>query len=98
MKHIAQRAIVDDHDFTQIWFDRSQVFNVCSVSLSAVLSVEAAAEVLALEFEPIDDWVGVFLHRRREDYQIIPFRYLSAGQQKWKIVAVNDRTATTHLS
>jgi hypothetical protein len=76
MKHIAHGAVVNNHNFAQIWLDLSQVFNVGPIAKGAVLSIVSSCEVLALFLNQINDWVGVLLHGSGEDDEIVPLRYL----------------------
>ena len=72
MKHVAQRAIIQNHDPAQIRLDGAEVLDEGAMAEGAVLAVVAGREVLALGLEPVDDGVGVLLHRRREDNQVEP--------------------------
>jgi hypothetical protein len=76
MKNVANRRIIHNHDLAQIRLNRTQILNVSAVSHRAVLSIVSAGEIGAFEFKPVDYWVGVFLHRGCEDYEIIPFMNL----------------------
>lgn len=73
MEDVAHRTVVQDHDFAKIRLHLSEVFDVCAVAESAVLTVVSAGKVLALDFQPVDDWIGVLLNRGRENNQIVPF-------------------------
>lgn len=77
MKNVAHGAIVYDHNLTQVWLDLSQVFNVCPIPEGAMLSIIPSSKVFALYFKPVDDGVGVLLHRRRKNNQIVPFTDLA---------------------
>ena len=73
VKNVAHRAIVQDHDLAQVRLDLRQVLDVRAVAVRAVLPVVAAREVGALALEPVDDRVGVLLHRGGEDDEVEPF-------------------------
>ena len=76
VKHVAQRAVVQDHDLAQVGLDRTQVLDERPVSERTVLAVEPVGEVLSFRLEPVDHRVGILLHRRREDHQVEPLGYL----------------------
>jgi hypothetical protein len=42
-----------------------------------VLAVIAAGEVFALSLEPVNHRVCIFLHRRCEDNEVVPFAYFA---------------------
>ena len=48
VEDVAQRAIIQDHDSTQIWFHRAEVFDVCPVSVRAVLTIVTSREIFSL--------------------------------------------------
>jgi hypothetical protein len=73
MKNVAHGAIVYNHNFAQVWLDLSQVFDVCPIPESAMLPIIPPSKVFALYFKPVDDRVGVLLHRCRKNNQIVPF-------------------------
>lgn len=81
MENIAHGAVVEDHDFTQIRFDLSQIFDICAIAKRAVLAVVSAAKVLAFAFDPVNDGVCVLLHGCSKDYEIIPFANLEMVDQ-----------------
>lgn len=68
MKDIADRTIVQDHDFTQIWLHLAQILDVSPVAVCTVLPVVPRREVFTLELEPVDDGVCIFLDGGGEDY------------------------------
>lgn len=76
MEHIAQWAVVQDHYLAQVRLDSTQILDEGAMTESAVLAVVAGGEELALRLQPVNDWVGVLLHRGREHNQIVPFAYL----------------------
>lgn len=78
LKNVAHGAVINDHDFAQVGLDLSQVFDVSAIPEIAMLSVVPSYKVLALHLEPIDDGVGVFLHRGCKSNQIIPLTDLGA--------------------
>lgn len=77
MKDGAYRTVVQDHDLAQIRLHLTEIFYVGTIAESAVLTIISRAEILAFTFQPVDDWVGVFLHRGSEDDKIVPFAHLS---------------------
>jgi hypothetical protein len=68
MKNIAHRAVVENHDLTQVGFYLSQILYVCTIAECAMLTIVSAAEVFAFTFNPINDGISVFLYRRSEYY------------------------------
>ena len=72
MEHVAERAIVQDHDLTQIRLDSTQVLDKGAVPECTVLPVVPCREELPLRFQPIDHRIGIFLNRGREYYEIEP--------------------------
>lgn len=48
MEHIAQGAIIEDHNLAQVRLHLSQIFDVSPIADSAVLPVVSPGEVLAL--------------------------------------------------
>lgn len=76
MKNIAHRTVVENHDLTQVWFYLCQILYICTIAECAVLTIVSAAEVFAFAFNPINDRISVFLYRRGEHNQIIPFANL----------------------
>lgn len=77
MENVAQRAIIEYHDFAQVRLDRAQIFDICPISESAMLSIEPAREILPLLLKPIDDWICVFLYGSRENNKVVPFANFS---------------------
>lgn len=73
MKNIAHRAVIKNHDLTQIRFYLRQILYVRAIAECAVLAIVSAAEIFAFALNPIDDRISVFLYRCSEYYQIIPF-------------------------
>ena len=67
MENIAHRAVIQDHHFTQVRLDGAKVFDICTVPESAVLPIISAMEEFPFLFQPIDDWVSVFLDAGGED-------------------------------
>ena len=67
VENVAHGAVINDHDFAQIRLDLGQILDISPVAKGAMLPIIAARKVLALCFKPIDDGVGIFLHRRSED-------------------------------
>ena len=68
MKNITQRTIIQNDNLAQIRLHGAQVLDICTAPVRAVLAVVACGKVLALELEPVDDGIGVFLDRGGEDY------------------------------
>ena len=73
VKNVAQWAIVQYHHLAQIRFHRAQILDVCPVAERAMLPVVPPREILPFLLQPVDDRVGVFLYRGREDNQVVPF-------------------------
>lgn len=53
-----------------------------------MLPVVSPDKILALHLQPIDDGIGVFLHRGGEDDEVIPFTDLAALSVKYRNMAV----------
>lgn len=73
VEHITQGAVIKNHDFAKIWLHLSEILDVSPVAKRAVLSVVSSGEVLALNLQPVDDRIGIFLHRGGEDDEVVPF-------------------------
>ena len=76
VKDVAHGTIIDDHDSAEIRLNLGQIFDISPVAERAVLPVVPSRKVLALRLQPVNNWVGVLLHGRREDDQIVPFTHL----------------------
>lgn len=61
MEYIAYGAVVKYHDFAQVRLNLSKILDVRPVAEGAVLSVVSSCKVLALDLQPVDDRIGVFL-------------------------------------
>lgn len=72
MEHVAKRAIIQDHDLTQIGLDSAQVLDKGTVPECAVLPVVPCREELPLRFQPIDHRISIFLNRGREYHEVEP--------------------------
>lgn len=73
MEDITHRRVINDHDLTKVRLHLSEILDVCALAIGAVLAVVAADEVFALDFEPVDDGVRVFLDGGGEDDEVVPF-------------------------
>lgn len=82
VEHVAERAVVEDHDTAQVRLDGAQVLDKGAVPEGAVLPVVPAREVLAVRLQPVYDRVGVLLHRGREDDQVEPLAHLFCPRQR----------------
>lgn len=82
VKHVAQRAIVQDHDLTQVRLNRTEVLDEGAVAEGAVLSVVPAGEELPVRLQPVDYGVGVFLYRGRKDDEVVPLADLRAQRSQ----------------
>lgn len=76
VKDVAHGAVINDHDAAEVRLNLGQIFDVSPIAERAVLPVVPSCKVLALRFQPVDYWVGVFLHRRCKDYQVVPLTHL----------------------
>lgn len=77
MKNIAQRAIIQYHNLTQIRLHRAQILDIRPIPERTMLPVIPARKILPLLLQPVDDRVCIFLHRGREDDEVIPFADLA---------------------
>jgi len=68
VKDVAHGAVINNHDPAEIRLNLGQILDVSPIAKRAVLPVVPSCKVLALRLQPVDYWVGIFLHRRREDY------------------------------
>lgn len=85
MEQIAQRAIVENHNLAKIRLHRTQVLDIRSLPICAVLTVVAGRKELALRLEPVNDGVRVLLDGCGEYNQVVP---LADAPQK--LVAVGS--------
>lgn len=75
MEQIAQWAIVQNHDLAQIRLNRTQVFDIRSLSICAVLSIVSCREKLPFGLKPVDYRVGILLNRSSKNNQVEPLAY-----------------------
>jgi hypothetical protein len=76
VEDVAHGAVINDHDLAQIGLHLCQILDVSPIAKRAVLPIVSACKVLALCFEPINDGIGILLHRGSKDDEIIPFANL----------------------
>lgn len=72
VKHVTQRAIIQDHNLAQIRLHRTEVLDESAMAKRAVLSIVPGREVPTLSLQPVDHGVGILLHRRRKHHQVEP--------------------------
>jgi hypothetical protein len=82
MEDVAQRAVVKYHDLAEIRLDLGKIFDVSPIAERTVLPIVASHEVFTLDFQPVNDWIGVLLHRSSEDDQVVPFTDLTTASAK----------------
>jgi hypothetical protein len=63
MEDITQRAIIKDHDLTQVGLYRAQILDICPISECAMLPVVPPRKVLSLLLQPINDRICILLDR-----------------------------------
>ncbi len=80
VKYITRRTIVHNNDLAEIGFNGTQVLDVIASTKGTVLTIVASDEVFPILLEPVDDRIGVLLHRGCEDDEFVPFAYLKVGQ------------------
>ena len=56
----------------------AEIFDICPIAKSAMLSIVSTREVLPFLFEPVDDRIGILLHGGSEHNQVIPFAHLQS--------------------
>lgn len=76
VEDIAHGTVINDHDLAQVGFNLGQVLDISPIAKRAVLPIVSSREVLALHFQPVNNRVGIFLHRGREYNQVVPFTNL----------------------
>lgn len=76
MEYVAHGAVVQYHDLTQIRLNLGQVLDVCTIAECTMLSIISAAEVFAFSLKPVNDWIGIFLYRCCENYEVVPLAHL----------------------
>lgn len=81
MKGVTDRTIVENHDFAEVRLYLTDIFDVCSVTERAMLTVIPRREILALQFEPINNGICILLNRGSEHNQIVPFADLQLVRQ-----------------
>jgi hypothetical protein len=92
VKHVTQRAVVQYHNFTKVWFNRAQILYEGTVSKCTMLAVISTREELAFLFQPIDYGICVFLDGSSENNKVVPFTDLEF------IRIVHIRGKNTHSS
>jgi hypothetical protein len=80
VKYVTNGAVIKNHDPAQIRLDLGEILDVDPIAKCAVLSIVSSSEVLALNLQPVDDRIGILLHRGGENDQIVPFTDLSQNQ------------------
>lgn len=78
VENVANGTVVENHHLAKVWLNSAKIFDVRSVAVCTVLAVVAGGEVFALEFKPIDDWIGVLLDRCCKDNEVVPFADLDS--------------------
>ena len=73
MKDVTGRTVIDDHDLTEVWLNIAKVFDIITATKGTVLAIVTTDKVFSILLEPVDDRIGVFLYRGREDDEFIPF-------------------------
>lgn len=73
VEHIAERAVVKNHDLTEVRFYRAEILDECSMPERAMLPIISGCKVLPFRLEPVDYRVRVLLHGCGEHYEIEPF-------------------------
>lgn len=76
VEYVAHRAVVQDHDPAEIWLDLTEVLDVCAVPKRTVLTIVPSTEIGPFSLQPVDYRISIFLNRRRENDEVVPFRYL----------------------
>lgn len=66
MEYIANGAVIEDHDLAQVRFNLRQILNIRPVTERAMLPVVPPCKVFTLDFQPVDNRIGVLLDRRSE--------------------------------
>ena len=66
MKNVAYGAVIKNHNLAQIRLHLGKILDISPVAERAVLSVISSRKVFALHLQPVDDRIGVLLHRRSE--------------------------------
>lgn len=79
MENVTKGAVIKYHYLAQIRLDLSKILDVSPVANCAMLPVVPPGKVLALYLQPIDNRIGVLLHRSGEYNKIVPFADL--GQE-----------------
>ncbi len=72
MKYITHRTIIQNHHPGQIRLDDIQILDIRPATKRAILPIQSPREELTLLLQPVDDRVGVLLHRGGEDDEIVP--------------------------
>jgi hypothetical protein len=67
MEDVAHWTVVQDHDPAKIRLNRAEIFDISAVSEGTMLPVVPGLEVFPLLFQPVDDWIGIFLHTCGKD-------------------------------
>ncbi len=76
VEHVAQGTVIQNHDLTEVWLYRAEILDERPMPKRTMLSIVTSREKLPFRFKPVDDWVGILLHRCREDNQVEPFANL----------------------
>ena len=76
MEHVAEGAVIQNHNFTEVWLYRAEILDERPVPKRTMLSIVTSREKLPFRFEPVDYWVGILLDGRCEDHQVEPFTNL----------------------
>lgn len=97
MEHIAQWAVVQDHNFTQVRFNGAEVLDECTMAIRTMLPVVSTGEEFPFLLKPIYDRVGIFLDRCRKNHKIVPLTHLdrSANLKEWEGLTYSAQEVVT---
>ena len=62
MKYVAHGAVIKNHNLAKVRLDLGKIFDVSPVAERAMLPIVSPGEVLPLNFQPINDGIGVLLY------------------------------------
>lgn len=82
MKDVACWTIIHNHDPAEVWLHTTEILDVIAATECAMLPIIPANEVFSILLKPVDDGVGVFLHRSGKDDEFVPFADLWSQRTK----------------
>jgi hypothetical protein len=79
VENVAQWAVIKYHDLAEVRLNLSKILDVRAVAECAMLPIIATHKVFPLDLQPVDDRIGILLHRRSKNDEVVPFTNLATA-------------------